>query len=145
MFVNFEFLAVLQPNRNIQSSFLNVSSCGESEKSENLETEHKHVMMAPNVRAFEFAPIQQNDIVQVSAVENHNTLWIRSTKYDQKFDDLMSKININVDDPVFDIENDAVILVKYCGDYSRGIVLDKDRVCIQLMDIGAIVNANICK
>lgn len=134
---------MLQPNQNIQSSFLNVSSCGESHKSEKSKSEELICLFAPNVRDFEFATIQENDIVQLSAVENENILWIRSTKCDENYCKLMSKINVNVDDPEAELEDETVVLIKYHGDYSRGIVLDKESVCIQLMDIGTKVTAEI--
>lgn len=97
------------------------------------------------VEDFEFAPIQNNDVVELSAVENAKTIWIRGIKYDEKYCELMSKINANVDDPVTELENNTVVLIKYSGDHSRGIVLDKEKICIRLMDIGSKVDADIGK
>lgn len=142
---NFLILAVLQPNRNIHSSYLNVSSCGASRKSEKSEHDELLCMFAPNVHDFAFATIRKNDVVELSAVEDHNILWIRSIEYDENYIDLMSKINVIIDDPVpeDELEDDTVVLIKHHGDYSRGIVLDKESISIQLMDIGSIVNADI--
>lgn len=140
---------MLQPNRNIDLSLWNVSSGSESV--ENIETQPKLHLMAPNVCSFEFAPIAQNDIIEISAVENYDTVWIRSTKSDTKFDEMMRKINgDNFDDgPATDARIDEVLLVKYCGDFCRGIVvsnLEKENAyTIQLMDIGGIIDANKCK
>lgn len=136
--------ALLQPNQRQNASHLNVS-CSESEKSENSDQDELIRLFAPNVHEFEFATIEKNDIVQLSAVEDVNTLWIRNTKHDEKYCDLMMKINFDVDDPVNELEDNTVVLVKYDGDYSRGIVVDKKSLNIQLMDIGAKFHADIGK
>lgn len=120
-------------------SFWNVSnlSC-ESEEPENTQFIY---LGPPNINEIEFAPIQNDEYVEISAVENERTLWIRSNKYDEKYYEMMSEINVNVSssDAVTDrdFENNSVVLVKYSGDYSRGIVLDKKKGYIQLMDIGS--------
>lgn len=111
---------LLQPNQRQNASYWNVS-CSESEKSENSDQDELIRLFAPNVHEFEFATIEKNDIVQLSAVEDVNTLWIRNTKHDEKYCDLMMKINFDVDDPVNELEDNTVVLVKYDGDYSRGI------------------------
>lgn len=133
-------------NVSIQMSQLNVSSCGGSNSEKSTSEKSDIFLFEPSVHNFEFAPIENHDIVELSAVENEKTLWIRAIKYDEKYCEFLSKINsANVNDPVLQLQYETVVLVKYSGDYSRGIVLDKDKMCIQLMDIGAKIEANLSK
>lgn len=91
---------------------------------------------------FEFSSIERNDIVTLSAVENVNCVWVRAVKYDELYEELLSKNNVNISTlPVDDIERNSVLLVKHCDDYSRAIVVDVNScVTVQLMDIGNKVN-----
>lgn len=125
-------------------SQLNLSDLsGVSDTSEDTKP-NRFALLEPNVHDFEFATIENNDIVELSAVENEKTIWIRSTKYDEKYCELMSKINVHAD-PIFDEElvNGGILLMKYSGDFSRAIVLDKEEVYMQLMDIGTKIYADL--
>lgn len=102
------------------------------------------VALKPIKNNFEFISIENGDIVELSAVENANKVWVRAVKHDDLYEKLLSEINVSSTFPVDEIEKDTVVLVKYSGDYSRGIVVysdaDADAVTIRLMDIGCKIN-----
>lgn len=137
---SFMFLAILRPTGHMQLSLCSVSNLSElSDRSD-----CTLIPLSPTKSQFEFATFENKDIVELSAVENASTVWIRAVKYDEFYNKLLSEINMTTPGiPIDEIENDAVILSKYCGDYSRGTVIDAnaDTATIQLMDIGLTINA----
>lgn len=85
-----------------------------------------------------FAPIQNADIVEL-AHANDGYLYIRSTRNDEKYESILKKVNWNKNQfevPSFPLENYDVIIVKFSGDYSRGIVVNDAPLMVELMDIG---------
>lgn len=100
-------------------------------------------------KPIKFASIANEDIVELSAVEDDLVIWVRATKCDALYERILVQVNKltkNVDNTIKFLEEGDVILVKYSGDYSRGIVkesfhLERDaEVSVQLIDIGVSFN-----
>lgn len=50
----------------------------------------------PMKNDFEFTSIDNADIVELSAVQNPSTVWVRAVKYDELYHELLTKNNSNV-------------------------------------------------
>lgn len=88
---------------------------------------------------FPFSTIYKADIVELSAV-TWDQIWVRAVKYDELYIQLLEKNAAEFHAMCKeDFEVDDVVLVPYCGDYSRGIFKGET---VHLMDIGNSVASN---
>lgn len=137
------FLAVLEQSHHLQLSRIRLGDGSDSSaKLASVASESSHLLFfTPKVSDFDFAPIQNDDIVQLSAIESAKKVWVRAIKTDETYCELMRKVNSDDHEPVklSELQNDTVVLVRYAGDYSRAIVVDAAEMQVQLMDIGSKV------
>lgn len=139
------FLGALRSSGFMQHSMCSISNLSEISKT-SADSNDTLIALQPTKGQFKFVSIENKDIIELSAVFHSKTIWVRPIKCDELYIQLLTKSNLyeSSDDIVDYIEKDSVVLAKYCGDYSRGIVLDvdadADTASILLMDIGHEVN-----
>lgn len=146
-------LAISRSNRPHCASQMNVSDDEDSQTvvgddyDSQSSNEENDTIFKPKIGSLRFAPIQAGDIVELTHVANDNQLYIRSTKHDVNYENILKRTNAMISEkrqPSFlePIKNGDVVLVRYCGDYSRAVVLDKDERSVELVDIGVTMNSN---
>lgn len=54
------------------------------------------VALKPMKNNFEFISFENGDIVELSAVENANKVWVRAVKHDDLYEKLLSEINVSI-------------------------------------------------
>lgn len=96
----------------------------------------------PSIKTMEYADIKNDDIVELSAIEDYKTVYIRSIKHDEKWIDLLVKMNKTVrNQPKLSmfapLKKNDVVLVKYLGDFTRASLIGEDR--LRLIDIGTTI------
>lgn len=81
--------------------------------------------------------VRNGEIVQITHVDD-DAVYVRPVKYDDRFDDMMKQINATTPHPVhMPIRENDIVLVKFCDDYARAIVLDATaQFEVQLIDFG---------
>lgn len=81
--------------------------------------------------------VRNGETVQITHVDD-GIVYVRPVKYDVEFDNMMNKINAITPHPVdMPIRENDMVLVKFCGDYARAIVLDAtDQFEVQFIDFG---------
>lgn len=131
---------------------MNISDVDEA-NSESSESSDSTVTQFDNLdtKAIRFAYIANEDIVELSAVGDDFVVWVRGTKSDAVYKSILSEINKrvkNAGDTIRFLDKGEVILIKYSGDYSRGIVnetfhSERDaEISVVLIDIGVSLNIN---
>lgn len=99
----------------------------------------------------EYSSIGNGDIVQMTHVESFNSIYIRAIKYDDMYEMLMVDINTRPTKPFIEDDCSTVkgrnVLAKYCGDYSRAIIMDSncDKVDVRIVDDGWKIQVDKCK
>lgn len=102
-----------------------------------------NVIFIPRIANMKFAPISSKDIVELSHVDDDLTIYVRSTRHDVHYYNLLKLINGNTSQrPVlFKLNRDNVVLSKIDEDYSRAIIVDEDQLLVKFIDIGINMKA----
>lgn len=90
----------------------------------------------------EYTEIANGDTVQLCHIVDYKRVFVRATKYDEQFCNLMMKINARPEKPLdTSVEKGDSVLVKHSGDLSRGVVIGfSPSISVQLIDLGAMKN-----
>lgn len=136
-------LAILAPNHSDNLSCVDVSDSegtvvGDSFSDDSYDEDD--TIFKPKIERLRFASIEPDDIVELTCVK-HNQLYIRSTKNDEKYENLLKITNQMIaakrkPSMLQPLKDNDVIRVKFGADYSRAVVREKDSLIVELIDIG---------
>lgn len=92
-------LAISRSNRPHCASQMNVSDDEDSQTvvgddyDSQSSNEENDTIFKPKIGSLRFAPIQAGDIVELTHVANDNQLYIRSTKHDVNYENILKRTN----------------------------------------------------
>lgn len=130
----------MQWRNPVYNSLLNISDDNETLKGgddDDYDVDSTDAYFKPSIDRMSFADVKNEDIVELSAVED-----CRAIKHDEKMIDMLSKINKQKHHELslfVPIKENDVVLVKYAGDFTRASVIDDERSTLRLIDIGTAV------
>lgn len=121
------FPGVINPSRP------NFESCANASSDEDDSISNASTSTVKN----DIDEVEDGEIVVITHVED--TIFVRPVKFDQQFDKLMEKINSDADilrPVVMPLQENENVLVKFCGDYTRAVIIDPTKITVQLIDFG---------
>lgn len=96
----------------------------------------------PKIDEMTFAEVKNGDIVELSSIEDHTTLYIRAIKHDEKMINMLAKMNKQKHNKLslfVPLKKNDIVLMKHAGDFTRASVIDDERSTLRLIDIGTAV------
>lgn len=93
--------------------------------------------LSSNATIMESDEVANGDIVSLTHIDDHLSIFVRPVKYDKQFESLLKEINSTKLRPVSTpLQENEMLLVKFSGDYTRAITIDPMKMTVKLIDFG---------
>lgn len=81
--------------------------------------------------------IENGEIVELTHIKDYQTVYVRPIKFDVKFEGLMKRLNARAPRAIeLPLRANQVVLIKFCGDYARAVIIDPLKITVHLVDFG---------